>query len=66
MILKLKTKPNKNGNSWGLIIDTEKKQFQVGSGLCSFSWDLITTKREIDQLITYTLKPDGFTPLIKL
>lgn len=65
MILKIKTKPNKSGNSYGLIIDTEKKQYQVGYGIC-LSWDIHATKKEIDQVITYNLKIDGYRPLIKL
>ena len=29
MIIKYKTKPNKNGNSYGLIVDTDKKPLSV-------------------------------------
>lgn len=64
MIIKYKTKPNKNGNSYGLIVDTDKKTFECGWGICS-SWDFKVTKGEIDQYIQYTLKIDGYHALIR-
>lgn len=66
MILKIATKVNKNGNQYGLVIDTEKKTYNCGYFVCGFGIDLHASKTEIKQLIDYTLKPDGYKPIIKL
>ena len=60
MIIKYKTSVNRCGNSYGLIVDTDKKQYQKGFGICS-SWDFIVKKSDIEQFITYTLKTSGYT-----
>jgi len=59
MILRIKTKANKNGNTYGIIIDTDKKFYVAGYGVISWGADLYTTKTEITDLIKYNL--DGFT-----
>ena len=66
MILKIATKVNKNGNQYGLVIDTDKKTYNCGYFVCGFGIDIHASKTEIKQLIGYTLKPDGYKPIIKL
>lgn len=66
MILKIATKVNNNGNSYGLVIDTENKTYKSGYSVCAWGIDLHASKTEIKQLIDYTLKPDGYKPIIKL
>ena len=66
MVVKIASKVNKNGNSYGLIFDTEKKTFNCGYSVVAWGIDLHASKTEIKQLIDYTLKPDGYKPIIKL
>ena len=54
MVIKYKTKVNTNGNSYGLIIDTEKKQYTKGYSLVNCS-DFIVKKSDIDGFIKYNL-----------
>ena len=66
MILKISTKVNKNGNRYGLIINTETKRFYVGYSIIHGSPDIHATKKEIMDLIDYNLKYSGFSPAISL
>lgn len=56
MIIRLKTKVNNNGNSYGLIINTERKQYRRGYGIISHGADFTVSKRDIDNYIKYNLK----------
>jgi len=60
MILRINSKVDKNGNSYGLIIDTDKKTYKSGYAVCAWDIDLHASKTEIKQLIDYNLKPNGF------
>ena len=66
MIVKIASKVDKNGNTYGLIFDTEKKTFNCGYSVVAWGIDFHATKTEIKQFIDYTLKPNGYTPVIKL
>ena len=66
MILKIATKVDKNGNSYGLVIDTDKKTYYSGYSVCAWGIDLHASKTEIRQLIDYTLKQNGYKAIIKL
>lgn len=63
MILNITTHVNKNGNSYGLIIDTDNKTFKCGFSIVAWDIDIHATKSEIQQLITYKLKPNGYTQI---
>ena len=65
MIIKFKTGVNTNGNSYGLIIDTDKKTFNHGCGLI-ISSDFRVTKTDIREFIDFNLKNDGYTYDAKL
>lgn len=54
MVIKFKTKVNTNGNSYGLIVDTDKKQYTKGFGLVNCA-DFIVKKSDIDGFIKYNL-----------
>ena len=54
MIIKFKTKCNTNGNSYGLIVDTEKGQYTKGYGIVKAA-DFIVKKSDIDGFIKYNL-----------
>ena len=60
MIIKIKTKPNASGNSYGVMFDTNEKTFAKGYGVISFGYDFHATKKEIDQFIKYNLKINGY------
>lgn len=60
MILKINSKVDRNGNSYGLIIDTDKKTYKSGYAVCAWGIDLHASKTEIRQFIDYKLKPNGF------
>ena len=62
MIIRFKTHVNKNGNSYGLIVDTEKKLYKAGFSICAWNVDFYATKKDIEQFITYNLKTNGFKP----
>lgn len=66
MVVKIASKVDKNGNSYGLVFDTEKKTFNFGYSVVAWGIDFYATKTEIKQFIDYTLKPNGYTPVIKL
>lgn len=54
MVIKFKTKANTNGNTYGLVIDTDKKQYVTGYGLV-LAADFIVKKSDIDYFIKYNL-----------
>lgn len=60
MIIRLKTKVNTNGNSYGLIINTERKQYRRGYGIVSYGADFTVSKRDIDDYIKYALKAANY------
>ena len=60
MILKIATKVNNNGNSYGLVIDTDNKTYNYGYSVCAWNIDFHVSKAEIHEIITYRLKPDGY------
>lgn len=66
MILRIKSKVDKNGNRYGLIINTETKRFYNGFSIIHGSPDIHATKKEIQDLIDYNLKYSGFSPAISL
>lgn len=61
MIIRLKTKVNTNGNNYGLIINTERKQYRAGWGLVSHGADFTVSKKDIDNYIKYNLKVINYT-----
>ena len=65
MIIMIKTKPNTNGNIYGVKVDTERKTYEVGYGMSEYA-DFRATKKQINDFITYNLKQSGFRPVIKL
>ena len=60
MIIKIKTKPNTSGNSYGVIVNTSEKTFSKGYGVVAFGFDFHATKKEIDAFIKYNLKINGY------
>lgn len=54
MIIKIKTRVDRNGNTYGLIFDTEKKTYKKGYYVCH-SADLYATKKDIMNFIKYNL-----------
>ena len=65
MIIRLKTKTNRNGNSYGLIVNTERKHYRAGWGLVAFGADFIVSKKDIEQFIKYNLKIIDYTEVEK-
>lgn len=61
MIIKYRTHVNKSGNSYGLIVDTEKKEYRRGYSVVSFGVDFWVKKSDIDQFIKYQLELNGYT-----
>lgn len=61
MIIKIKTKPNANGNCYGVIVNTAEKTYKKGYGVVAFGFDFHATKTEIEQFIKYNLKINGYT-----
>lgn len=59
MIMTIGTRPNTNGNIYRVIIDTDKKTYKAGY-IGTYS-DIHATRKEIDQLIKFNLKIDGYT-----
>lgn len=57
----LGTKPNNNGNIYRVEIDTDNKTYKCGFSIVSWDIDIHATKSEIQQLITYKLKPNGYS-----
>ena len=61
MIIKYRTPANMNGNTYGLIVDTDKKEYTRGYCVVSFGADFKVRKKDIDQFIKYQLKINGYT-----
>ena len=59
MFINIKTKPNRNGNTYGVKVDTYNKTYVSGYGLSEFA-DFHATKKEIDLFIKYNLDLAGF------
>ena len=60
MILKISTKVDKNGNTYGVVINTDNKTYICGYSVCAWGVDLHASKTEIKQLCEYTLKQNGY------
>lgn len=65
MILMIKTKPNTNGNTYGVKVDTENKRYEVGYGLSEWA-DFRATKKQIDDWIYYNLEQSGFVKVERI
>ena len=63
MILTVGSKPNRNGNSRRVTIDTEKKCFYT-DGRANISIDLHVKATEVGILI-YMLRSEGYTDAIR-
>lgn len=62
----LGAKPNANGNIYRCIVDTDKKNYEVGFSVGTYTDLHATSKKEIDDFIKYVLKNEGYRPIIRL
>ena len=60
MYIIIKTKPNTNGNIYGVKVDTKYKRYEVGFGMSEYA-DFHATRKEIDDFIKYNLIQAGFS-----
>ena len=65
MIIRYATKPDTNGNTFQLEIDTEKKRYYVGGYIFTGCPDFRVTKKEIRRFEAY-LTQAGYTLAIRL
>ena len=61
----IKTKPNTNGNIYGVKVETDTKRYEVGYGMSEYA-DFRATKKDIDNWIKYNLEQAGFTKVERL